>query len=300
MSNKERLELDIDGRKVSVSTLDRVLWPRVGFTKRMMIDYYLAAAPALLPHIRGRALTLKRAPEGIDEHWWYQTECPHPPAWLETIPLPRAGGDGEWNFCSANDRGALTWLANIGCIEIHPLLFRGTRMDAADTVVFDLDPGDGVGLVECCRVALSVRDALDDRSINSFVKTSGAGGMHVIAPFTASFERTRELAFTIAGELADEHPALVATKKTRRNRDDKVLIDWDQNGPYRSLVAAYSLRALALPFVSAPVTWDEVTAVVEAEDASSLLMLPQDVLARLEEGIDPFAELIAVRERSPL
>lgn len=173
---KERRRLRIGSRVLVVSSPDKIMWPRTGFTKRQMIEFYLAVGEALLPNIRARPLTLKRAPDGVEGEWWFQTQCPHPPEWMPTVPVEGAKPGKIWSYCTANEPAALVWLANMGCIELHPLLFEAHSSYNPREVVFDLDPGPDVGMLECFRIALVLRDELARKSLRAFVKTSGLTG----------------------------------------------------------------------------------------------------------------------------
>ncbi|MDQ3983061.1 MAG: non-homologous end-joining DNA ligase [Actinomycetota bacterium] len=286
---KQRFEVDVGGRPVTISSPDRMLWPDAGFTKSDALLYYTRIAPVLLLEIRDRPLTLKRAPEGTNGPWWYQTECPRPPAWMRTIAVPSAEGDKTWNYCAADEPAALVWLANLGCLELHPLPFTEADPDHPLELVFDLDPGPPAGLVETAAVALTLRSALAGVGLTSFVKSSGAAGLHVVVPLdqTNTFEETKTFARLVA-EAIEHSDELVVTQKGSRVREGKVLIDWQQNGRFRSVAGPYSLRLARLPYVAAPLGWDELAAAVEEGRDSRLLLLPDQVLDRVENGDDPW------------
>ncbi len=287
---RDSITFHIDERDVAISSPDKLLWPDAGFTKRDLAEYYIAVADALLPHVADRPLTFKRAPGGVAEWWWYQTECPHPPPWVTTVPVPAAKRDRVWRYCVVNDTATLLWLANLGCLELHPLLVRQDDLARPTAVVFDLDPGPGTGLLECCAVALRLRDELTTARLTGFVKTSGAKGMHVFVPLAGrtTFDETRSYARTIAARLAAADPTRITDRTPKEQRAGKVLIDWQQNGPYRSLAAPYSLRLLSVPLVSMPLDWEEVAAVVEARDAVDLVFSPNRARARLAASGDPW------------
>jgi bifunctional non-homologous end joining protein LigD len=233
---------------VALTNLDRVLWPEVGFTKGDMVHYYRTVAPVLLPHLRDRPLTLWRYPSGVHRRGWWQNECRGAPPWVRTVRLR-----GQ-RFCVADDEPSLVWLANLGAVELHPLPFRLAEPERPLALVLDLDPGAPAGLEACRAVALLVRE----RVRGARVKTSGRGGLHVLAPPPPSFAEAKEQARSLAESLAAERPDLVTAVQRREARRGKVLVDWLQNDPTRSTVSPYSLRAAARPLVSAPVTWDEV------------------------------------------
>ncbi|MDQ3982446.1 MAG: non-homologous end-joining DNA ligase [Actinomycetota bacterium] len=293
---KQRLEVDVGGRRVTISSPDRMLWPAAGFTKSDALLYYARIAPALLPEIRDRPLTLKRAPEGAHGPWWYQTECPRPPAWMRTIAVPGAEGDKTWSYCAADEPAALVWLANLGCLELHPLLFVESDPEHPRDLVFDLDPGPPAGLVEAAAVALTLRSALQGVGLRPFVKSSGAAGLHVVVPLSGAdtFDETRAFARLVAKAI-EGSDATVVTEKGPAARQGKVLVDWQQNGRFRSVAGPYSLRLARLPYVAAPLDWDELAAAVQESSADGLLLLPSQVLERVEQGADPWQ----TAERTP-
>ena len=298
---KQRLDVDVGGRRVTISSPGRVLWPEAGFTKSDALLYYTQIAPVLLPEIRDRPLTLKRAPEGTAGPWWYQTECPRPPGWMRTIAVPGAEGDKTWNYCAADEPAALVWLANLGCLELHPLLFAEADPAHPLDLVFDLDPGPPAGLVEAAAVALTLRSVLADQGLRSFVKSSGAAGLHVVVPLagTNTFDETRTFARLVAETIEDADGAVV-TQKGPGARRGKVLIDWQQNGRFRSVAGPYSLRLARLPYVAAPLGWDELEAAIAEGRDSRLLLLPREVLERVGAGTDPWQAAERPRARLPL
>jgi bifunctional non-homologous end joining protein LigD len=263
---------------VSLTNLDRVYWPEGGYTKADLLGWYRALAPALLPHLRSRPLTLWRFPNGVEGRGFWQNECRGAPGWMRVEEVR-----GQ-RFCVVEDERSLEWVANLGTIELHPFLWRFERPGRADAVVFDLDPGPPAGLAECCEVALLVRERL-----GGIAKTSGSAGLHVYVPFDGSFDDAKALARETAEELAAAHPGLVVATQRREARRGRVLVDWLQNDPTRSTVAPYSIRALPWPTVSTPVTWDEV----ESRAVERLVFTPPDVLARLERLGDLYAPILA-------
>ncbi len=297
----EPTELRIGKRLLSVSNPDKLMWPRAGFTKGQMIDFYLAISEALLPHVRDRPLTLKRAPGGVDEDWWFQTECPHPPDWIPTVPVEGARPGKVWNYCTAKEPAALVWFANMGCIELHPLLFEAKRSQTPCELIFDLDPGPAVGMTECCRIALLLRKELARTSLQAFVKTSGLTGVHVHVPLQegSTFDDTKGFARAIAHRLTEEYPDEVTDQRQRSARLEKVLVDWSQNDRFASVVAPYSLRAASFPMVATPIDWTEVEAALETQDSRLLTFLPDQVIERVSAGIDPFAGLRDAKETLP-
>jgi bifunctional non-homologous end joining protein LigD len=293
--------VQVQGRRVRVSSLDKVLWPAAGFTKGEMLDYYVRAAPALLPHLSGRPITLRRLPEGVDEGGWYQNDCPPGrPSWVraETVVWPSGRA---WEFCAVDDLPTLVWVANMGTIELHPFLALRGRLDHPTAVVFDLDPGPPADLTDCCRVALRLRTLLDEVNLAGFAKVSGALGVHVLVPLNSehSWQETKAFARGLATMLADESPGAVVDRQQRRLRAGKVLVDWLQNDPTRSTVAPYSLRAEGWPTISAPVTWGEVEQTAVEGPHELLVFEPATVLERLDQHGDLFRPVIEVEQRLP-
>lgn len=280
---------------VVLTNLDKVLWPRAGFRKGDMIEYYRRIAPALLPHLAGRPLVTHRSPDGVEGKGWFQTRCPHPPAWLRTATVPSGSRRGEaYEYCVVDDLRSLLWVANLGAIELHPLLACTDRLDVPTQVVFDLDPGPPAGIAACSEVAVRLRDLLAALGLRSVVKTSGWAGIHVVVPLNSSqtFEASKRFARSIAAHLAARHPELIVDRPAQRLRQGKVFIDWSQNSRTRSIVAPYSLRATDIPLVSTPLAWEEV-----GQKAS--FFQPQGVLERVAEYGDRFRAALEVEQELP-
>jgi bifunctional non-homologous end joining protein LigD len=272
--------LELGGRRVTLTSPERVLWPEAGFTKRDLVAYYLRIAPVLLPHLAGRPLTLGRFPEGVEGRGFAQTECRGAPEWLRTEPIRLRGGELR-NYCVVEDAAGLAWLASRSVIELHPFL--GLKRPAA--IVFDLDPGEPTDVVDCCDVALLLRERLGNGAV---VKTSGSVGLHVFVPTDSSWDETRSVARAVAEELAAVQPDTVVATTARAGRAGKVLIDWMQNAPMRSTVAPYSLRATRWPTVSTPVTWEEVERAARERRPELLTFLAHEVVERAERLGDLF------------
>jgi bifunctional non-homologous end joining protein LigD len=284
--------LSLDGREVRITHPSRVLWPRTRFTKRDLVDYLLAVAPALLPHIRGRGLTLRRFPEGVDGPGWFQAECRGCPSWMRTFDV--AGRAGRtWRYCVVDDTAGLAWTANLGTLELHPFLSTIERPTEPTALVLDLDPGPPTGLLACARVALLLRSRLASAGLDAVPKTSGSVGLHVYVPLAPghTFERTKAFARSLAASLAAEHPDLVTNVIDRSRRAGLVYLDWIQNDASRSTVAPYSLRVTPWPLVSTPITWEELEDAVGSSRPESLVFTPRDVLARIDRFGDLFAPL---------
>jgi bifunctional non-homologous end joining protein LigD len=273
---------------VALTNLDRVLYPN-GFAKRDLVAYYREIAPLILPYLEGRAVTLYRAPSGVEERGWYQTNCTGAPPWVPVVPVAGRRG-ATFRMCLLGSPEALVWTAQVGTIELHPFLARVARPALADWLVFDLDPGDPAGLVECAVVALELRRRL--APLESFVKTSGSVGLHVLVPLAGEpFERTK----AFARELARTLPGVVTTQR-RVARAGRVLVDWLQNDATRSLVAPWSLRATGWPTVSAPVEWRAVERCAGEERPERLVLDWRDALDRLERLEDALAPALGLSQ----
>jgi bifunctional non-homologous end joining protein LigD len=289
-----RVEVEVEGRRLSLSNLDKVMYPAVGFTKGQLIDYYTRIAPAVLPHLRDRPLTLKRYPNGVEGQYFYEKRCPpHAPEWVR-----RQEASGI-TFCICDDLPTLVWLANLADLELHPSLSLVDDINRPTVMAFDLDPGPPAGLVECCEVALLLRDALAHLRLESFAKTSGSKGIQVYVPLNVDEvdydSGTKLLSNALARHLAGEHPELIVSSQKKELRRGKVLIDWSQNDEHKTTVAVYSLRARERPTVSTPLEWAEV----EAGDPDALVFESDDVLARVEERGDLFAPVVQLEQALP-
>jgi bifunctional non-homologous end joining protein LigD len=290
----------VDGRELSISNVDKVLFPETGFTKGQLIDYYVRAAPVILPHLADRPLTMKRFPDGVEKPYFYGKHVPsHAPEWVRAITVPAADGGEGVQYPVIDDLPALVWAANLGAIELHVPLWRVGRRRTLpappDLIVFDLDPGDGASIVECATVAGWVRAELSAHGLEGAAKTSGSKGLQVYAALAprVTWDKSRALAHDIAASLESAHPDQVVSNMRKSLRTGKVLIDWSQNHPAKTTVAVYSVRGLAEPTVSTPVTWDEVDACASGKDPSVLRFITADVLDRVEAHGDLFGGLAA-------
>jgi bifunctional non-homologous end joining protein LigD len=293
---RQETRVTVEGRELTLSNLDKVLFPESGFTKGQLIDYYANVAPVMLPHIEDRPLTMKRYPDGVDAKYFYEKHVPrHAPDWVRTVKIPTGDKGEEVEYAVVCDLPTLVWAANLGTIEFHVPLWRvGRRRKLPappDFIVFDLDPGEGTGLVQCCEVALGIEKALRGRDLEPRVKTSGSKGVQVYAMLAGrpSWERSRADAYEVATTLEKEHPALVTSNMRKTLRRGKVLIDWSQNHAAKTTVGAYSVRARPRPTVSTPVTWKEVRNCLQSGEPSTLEFTTADVLARVEKQGDLFA-----------
>lgn len=290
--------VEVDGRRVRITHLERVLWPASGTTKAEMLDYYVRVAPGLLPHLRRRPLTLWRYPEGVQAQGWWQNECRGAPEWMAVYEYDATDGRHH-RHCVVDDVSSLLWVANQGTIELHPFLFAADRPQVPLTVIFDLDPGEPATLLDACDVGLRLHELMDDAGLRSFAKSSGSKGLHVVVPLNEphTFEETKAFARAAAHILADERDDVV-DRQSRAIRGGKVLVDWLQNDPFRSTVAPYSLRATPHPTVSMPVGWEDVERAAEG-DVGPLLPDPTQAVERLDHAGDLFADVLTMRQRLP-
>ena len=301
-----KVAVAVDGHELVLSNLHKVLYPEVGFTKGEVIDYYTRIAPVLLPHLANRALTLKRYPNGVDDKFFFEKNSPsHRPDWVRTVELPSPGSTKNRdtiNYTVIDSLAALVWAANLATLELHtPMWTVGPRgaVKNPDLLVFDLDPGAPATIVECCQVALLVRERLADDGLQGYAKTSGSKGLQLYVPVDGKrpWEDVHAYSRTVAESLAGSHPKLVVSNMKKDLRGGKVLVDWSQNNGAKTTVTVYSLRARALPTVSTPVTWDEVEA--GAAGADPLVFQAADVLARVEADGDLFAPLLGKGQPLP-
>ena len=298
MPPARRVQVEVQGHELSLSNLDKVMYPAVGFTKGHVIDYYTRVAPVLLPHLRDRPLTLKRYPNGVEGGHFYEKQCPsHRPDWVRSEPVELSSK--TIRFCVCDDLPTLVWLANLADLELHPSLSKVPEVERPTLMAFDLDPGPGTGLTECCEVALILRDALERLGLQCFPKTSGAKGIQIYVPVNVDEVEydhgTKLLSNALARHLESEHPRLIVSSQKKELRKNRVLIDWSQNDEHKTTVGVYSLRARERPTVSTPLIWDEV----EAGDPDALVFEADDVLARVERHGDLFEPVETLKQRLP-
>jgi bifunctional non-homologous end joining protein LigD len=295
-------ELEVDGRQLRVSNLQKVLYPATGFTKGAAIDYYARVAEVLLPHLRNRPVTLKRYPDGVDAEFFYEKQAPsHRPSWLKTAPVWSETRNGNIDYCVLNDRPSLVWAANLAALELHAFLHRAPRIGRPQALIFDLDPGAPATIVECCQVALSLRRLFVAVGLDSFAKTSGSKGLQIYVPLNTAttYNKTKPFASTIAGRLREAIPARVVTRMQKSLRGGKIFIDWSQNDEHKTTVSVYSLRAKSRPTVSTPVKWTEVQRCARSADPGSLAFDTVQVLRRVTKFGDLFAPVLNLKQRLP-
>ena len=299
----QRHTLDVDGREVSISNPDKVLYPEAGFTKAQVIDYYIRASEWLLPHLKSRPVTLKRYPNGVRAKHFYEKEAPSfTPEWVRTFPVPRRAGGKDINYIVIEDLATLVWSANLANLEIHPFLHKAPRIDRPSMVVFDLDPGEGVDVLACAGVAFLLREILERFGLQSFPKVSGSKGMQLAAPLNmaVTYERTQPFARAVGQSVERDHPALAVTGMAKEQRKGKVFIDWSQNTDFKTTVSVYSLRAKrAHPYVSMPVSWEELRRALDRSDAGSLNFSPEAAVKRLQAIGDLWAPVLRLKQKLP-
>jgi bifunctional non-homologous end joining protein LigD len=301
----EKVAVQVDGRTLTLSNLDKVLYPEVGFTKGEVLDYYTRIAPVMLPHLDSRPLTLKRYPDGVEGKFFFEKNAPsHTPDWVRTVRLPSPGSTKNRdtiNYVLAGDLPTLVWAANLATLELHVPMWKVTargKPKQPDLLVFDLDPGPPATIVECCQVARRVRDVLDEDGLSAYPKTSGSKGLQLYVPLDAksTWEAVHGYARHVAQRLEREHPDLVVWNMKKDLRTGKVLVDWSQNNPAKTTIAVYSLRARPTPTVSTPVTWAEVEACDRPE---ALRFTSADVLRRVDADGDLFAPCLLGGQHLP-
>ena len=298
----KKTDLIVEGRKLPVSNLDKVLWPKTGFTKGQMIDYYVRIAPVLIPHLKDRPLTLKRYPNGVEEEFFYEKNCPsHRPGWVKTAKVWSHGNQRDMYYCLAQDLPTLVWAANLADIELHTSLAKKKDVAKPTMMVFDLDPGPPADIVQCCQVGLWLKDLLGEMKLKSFAKTSGSKGLQVYVPLNtaATFDQTKALSRALAEHLEREHEDLVVHKMLKSLRTGKVLVDWSQNDEHKTTVAVYSLRAKERPTVSTPLTWEEVENCLKKKKPEMLTFTSEQTLQRVEKFGDLFASVETLKQKLP-
>jgi bifunctional non-homologous end joining protein LigD len=294
MPSSKSVEVRVGDRTLKLTNLDKRLYPS-GFTKAQVVDYYTRIAPALLPHLAGRALTMKRYPDGADQQFFYEKHAPkHRPDWVKTTVV------GDIEFVLVDGLPALTWIANLAALELHAPLALGQAPELATAIAFDLDPGLPADVVACAQVALDLRALLSPLGLRAYPKTSGSKGMQVYVPLEhVSFERTKAFAHAVARLLEERHPGRIVSQMKKELRTGKVFIDWSQNDPHKTTINVYSLRARERPMVSTPLTWAEVEHGAKTRKAEALTFEAGEVLARLEKHGDLFADVVRGGQKLP-
>jgi len=294
--------VEIGGRQLKLTNLDKVFYPATGFTKGQVIDYYARIAPVLVPHLAGKPLTLKRYPNGVNEPPFFEKNATkHRPDWVKTAPIWSEGNQRDVNYILANDLATLVWVANLASIELHPSLSLATDIECPRSLVFDLDPGPPANIVQCCQVAVWLRAIFDHFKLQSFPKTSGSKGMQIYVPLNTktSYDETKPFAHALARLLEDQHRELVVSEMKKAIRTNKIFVDWSQNDEHKTTVSVYSLRARERPTVSTPITWEEVERTLKKKNPGLLVFESHQTLDRVEKMGDLFAPLLTLKQKLP-
>jgi len=294
--------IEVQGKQLKLSNLEKVLYPATGFTKQQVIDYYVRIAPAMVPHLAERPLTRKRYPNGVDEEFFYEKNAPkYRPDWVKTVPVWSEGNRRMVHYILADDLPTLIWLANLAAIELHPSLSLAVDITCPTMMVFDLDPGPPANIVQCCEVGLWLREIFDHFGLKSFPKTSGSKGLQIYVPLNTptKYESTKTFAHALAQLLEQEHPEMVVSDMKKQVRTGKAFVDWSQNDEHKTTVAVYSLRARERPTASTPVSWEEVERAFKKKSADLLVFEAKQVVARVEKMGDLFAPVLGLKQRLP-
>ncbi len=289
----------INGRALTLTNLDKVLYPQAGFSKADVLNYYIGISPFILPHVAGRPLTMKRYPNGVEAPFFYEKSCPgHKPDWLT---VTEAGSSKKVAYCTIEDQAGLVWVANLASLELHTMLSRHEDVSRPTMVAFDLDPGEGTDVLDCAAAAVRLREILAGLGLQCYAKTSGGKGLHVLVPLNTpvSFEETKDFAHAVALIMQERYPDAVTANMRKALRQGKIFIDWSQNDAHKTTVCAYSLRAQPRPTVSAPVTWEELAAAIGAKDPALLYFEAADVLARTRQDGDLLQPMVLSEQELP-
>ncbi len=300
MGNSQTIE--IEGKTLTLTNLDKVLYPAAGFTKGQVIDYYARIAPVLVPQLAGRPLTLKRYPGGVDQEFFFEKNATkHRPDWVKTAPIWSEGNQRNVNYILANNLPTLIWVANLAAIELHPSLSLANKITCPRMMVFDLDPGPPANIVQCCQVGFWLREIFEHFGLQSFPKTSGSKGLQIYVPLNTptSYDVTKPFAHALARLLETDHKDLVVSDMKKQLRVGKVLVDWSQNDEHKTTVSVYSLRARERPTVSTPVKWEEVEQAFKKKDAKLLVFEADQVIKRVEKMGDLFEPVLTLKQKLP-
>jgi bifunctional non-homologous end joining protein LigD len=288
------------GRRLPLSNLEKDLYPSYGFTKAQILEYYRGIAPFILPHLKDRAVTFKRYPEGVEKDFFFEKRCPgHRPAWVKTADIPQDNGE-LMTFCLVNDLETLLWAANLASLELHVPLARAGTPETPDSMVFDLDPGEPANILDCARVALILRDLLSRMGFASYVKTSGQKGLHVFVPLNTketTFDDTKTFSRTVAGIMQKHYPELVTAKMAKPERRAHVFINWSQNDSSKTMICVYSLRAREKPFVSFPLEWSELESLAGLGDPERLQVIHSEAVSRAVTKGDLFQQVLMKEQK---
>jgi bifunctional non-homologous end joining protein LigD len=299
---KQETSIEVEGRQIKLSNLGKVLYPKAGFTKGQVIDYYVKIAPVLLPHLADRPLTLKRYPEGVDGMFFYEKNCPkYRPDWIKTAKVWSEGNKRFMFYCVVDQVATLVWLANLADLELHTSLSCAPELPQPTVIAFDLDPGAPANIVQCCQVSLWVREIFFQFGLQAFAKTSGSKGLQIYVPLNTAvtYDQTKAFAKAIAQLLEDRHRDMVVSDMKKSLRSGKVLVDWSQNDAHKTTINVYSLRAREQPTVSTPVTWEEVERCLQEKNPELLAFTSDQALQRVEKMGDLFAPVLKLKQKLP-
>ncbi len=294
--------IEIEGKTLKLTNLDKVFYPATRFTKGQVIDYYARIAPVLIPHLKNHPLTLKRYPNGVNQPPFFEKNATkYRPDWVKTVPIWSHGNQRNVNYILCNDLPTLIWVANLASIELHPSLSLAQDIMCPRSIVFDLDPGPPANIVQCCQVAIWLRTIFEHFKLESFPKTSGSKGMQIYVPLNTktSYDETKPLAHALARLLENEHPDLVVSDMKKAVRTNKIFVDWSQNDEHKTTVSVYALRARERPTVSTPITWDEVEHCLKKKNPTLLVFESHQTLARVEKMGNLFAPLLELKQKLP-
>lgn len=294
--------VEIQGRNLKLSNLEKVLYPATGFNKKDVIDYYVRIAPAIIPHLAGRPLTRKRYPDGVEGEPFFEKNAPmHRPDWVKTAPIWSSHNRRTIHYVLANDLPTLVWLANLAALELHPSLSLASDAERPTDMVFDLDPGPPANIVQCCQVGLWLREIFEHFGLKSFPKTSGSKGLQIYVPLNTAttYDATKLFSHALAQLLEHEHKDLVLSEMNKQARVGKVFVDWSQNDEHKTTIGVYSLRAREHPTVSTPVTWDEVERAFKKKDPELLVFEAGQVVTRFEKMGDLFEPVLELKQKLP-
>lgn len=294
--------VEIQGRNLKLSNLEKVLYPATGFNKKDVIDYYVRIAPAIIPHLAGRPLTRKRYPDGVEGEPFFEKNAPmHRPDWVKTAPIWSSHNRRTIHYVLANDLPTLVWLANLAALELHPSLSLASDAERPTDMVFDLDPGPPANIVQCCQVGLWLREIFEHFGLKSFPKTSGSKGLQIYVPLNTetTYDATKLFSHALAQLLEHEHKDLVLSEMNKQARVGKVFVDWSQNDEHKTTIGVYSLRAREHPTVSTPVTWDEVERAFKKKNPELIVFEAGQVVARFEKMGDLFEPVLELKQKLP-
>jgi bifunctional non-homologous end joining protein LigD len=293
---------EVAGKRLTLSNLDKDLYPSYGLTKAHILEYYRGISRFILPHLKDRALTLKRYPEGVEQEYFFEKRCPsHRPPWVTTAEISRRDGD-PMTVCLVNDLNTLMWVENLASLELHVPLAKAASPETPDAIVFDLDPGDGADILDCARVALILRGLLSELGLTGFVKTSGQKGLHVYVPLNhkeTTFEDTKKFSKAVAEVLQRNYPDLVTTRMAKEHRKKRVFINWSQNDSSKTMVCVYSLRGREKPIVSFPLAWEGLSDLASEGRPEKLQVMFSEALIRAEGEGDLFREMLIMEQKLP-